>query len=145
LGTLGSCLGAVPTDVELGIHLCYGDYDAKHFVEPLDAGKEVELANAIAELAERPLGWMHMPVPIARTDDAFYAPLADLRLPPETELYLGLIHADGRDAERVAAAQKVVSDFGVATECGIARQRTPEQVRELIRAHAAVTAEPAAP
>ena len=25
--------GAVPGDVELGFHLCYGDMDAKHFIE----------------------------------------------------------------------------------------------------------------
>jgi hypothetical protein len=140
--TLKRCFDAVPSDVEMGIHLCYGDWDAKHFIEPIDAGKEVELANVIVELAGRPLGWMHMPVPIARTDDEFYAPLAGLKLGPETELYLGLIHGDGKDDERIAAAAKVVSDFGIATECGIARQRTPEQVRELIRAHAAVSAEP---
>jgi methionine synthase II (cobalamin-independent) len=142
--TLERCLDAVPADVEMGIHLCYGDWDAKHFIEPQDAGKEVELANTIAELADRPLAWMHMPVPIARTDDAFYGPLADLQLNRETELYLGLIHGDGKDAERIAAASKVVSDFGIATECGIARQRTPEQVRALIRAHAAASAEPVA-
>jgi hypothetical protein len=140
--TLKRCLDAVPADVELGIHLCYGDWDAKHFIEPIDAGKEVDLANTIVALAGRPIAWVHMPVPIARTDDAFYAPLADLRLGPETELYLGLIHADGKDEQRVAAAAKVVADFGIATECGIARQRTPDQVRELIRAHAAVSAEP---
>ena len=142
--TLKRCLEAVPADVELGIHLCYGDYDAKHFVEPEDAGKEVELANAIVEMAVRPIAFMHMPVPIDRTDDAFYSPLADLKLSQATELYLGLVHADGRNAERIAAASKVVSDFGIATECGIARQRTPEQVRELIRAHVAASTEPVA-
>jgi hypothetical protein len=141
--TLKSCLKAVPSDIELGVHLCYGDYDARHFIEPVDAGAEVELANTILDLAGPPLAWIHMPVPVARTDDAFYAPLADLKLQPQTRLYLGLIHADGKDSERIAAAHKVVPEFGVATECGIARQRTPDQVRQLIRAHAMVTAEPA--
>ncbi|MFZ3310460.1 MAG: hypothetical protein WA280_13930, partial [Xanthobacteraceae bacterium] len=28
---------AVPADVELGLHLCYGDFGARHFVEPKDA------------------------------------------------------------------------------------------------------------
>src|SRR5262245_48961786 len=37
---LGRC---VPSDVELGFHLCYGDMDAAHFVEPLDLSKAVEL------------------------------------------------------------------------------------------------------
>ena len=30
---------AVPDDVELGLHLCYGDFGAKHFVEPKDAAQ----------------------------------------------------------------------------------------------------------
>lgn len=141
--TLTRCLNAVPADVEMGVHLCYGDFDAKHFFDPQDAGKEVELANKMTELAKRPITWLHMPVPIARTDDDFFAPLADLALAPETELYLGLIHGDGADQDRIAAASKVVSDFGVATECGIARQRAPAQVRALIRAYASASAEPA--
>jgi methionine synthase II (cobalamin-independent) len=142
--TLGRCFDAVPDDVEMGVHLCYGDWDAKHFIEPIDAGKAVELANTIIELADaRPVNWVHMPVPISRTDDEFYAPLQDLELGPETELYLGLVHGDGRESERIEAAARIVSDFGIATECGIARQRTPEQVRDLIHAHAAAAPEPA--
>jgi hypothetical protein len=33
-----------------------------------------------------------MPVPKGRTDDAYFAPLDNLRLHPETKLYLGLVH-----------------------------------------------------
>ena len=39
------CAG-VPEDVELGLHLCYGDFGARHFVEPKDAARMVEFANA---------------------------------------------------------------------------------------------------
>ena len=39
--------GAVPADVELGFHLCYSDLDGRHFIEPVDAAKMVELANLI--------------------------------------------------------------------------------------------------
>ena len=105
---------AVPPGVELGFHLCYGDLDAKHFVEPVDATKMVELANLIARSVQRPITWMHMPVPIDRADDAFYAPLRNLQLGTGTELYLGLVHArDGVEgtARRMAAARKHVSDL----------------------------------
>jgi methionine synthase II (cobalamin-independent) len=137
---------AVPADVELGFHLCYGDYDAKHFVEPLDAGKLVEVANRFTETVSRPVSYIHMPVPIDRGDDAYFAPLRELRLSPGTELYLGLVHADGVDAtnQRIAAAAKYSGDFGIATECGIARQRTPELVRRLLEVHAGASREPAA-
>ncbi len=118
--------GAVPDDVELGFHLCYGDYDAKHFIEPTDATKMVELANLISQTVRRPIAWIHMPVPIDRTDDAFFAPLTGLQLGPQTELYLGLVHAqDGVEGarRRMDAARKYVQEFGIASECGISRGR----------------------
>jgi hypothetical protein len=55
---------AVPEDVELGLHLCYGDFGARHFVEPKDAAKMVEFANALANSIKRPIAYVHMPVPI---------------------------------------------------------------------------------
>lgn len=129
---------AVPADVELGIHLCYGDWEARHFVEPRDMAKMVALANLIAGAISHPLAYVHMPVPIARDDDAFFAPLRALKLDPKTELILGLVHNDGADAtkKRIAAAQRYAPTFGIATECGIARQRTPGLVKSLIEVHA---------
>jgi hypothetical protein len=81
-----------------------------------------------------------MPVPRDRHDDPYFSPLRDLRLKSGTELYLGLIHlTDGIEGakRRAAAAKRVVSDFGVATECGFGR-RPPETIPELIRLHRAV-------
>lgn len=137
---------AIPADVELGFHLCYGDMDAKHFVEPVDAGKMVELANALAASVAHPIAFLHMPVPISRSDDAFFQPLRDLKLAAATDLYLGLVHADGAEGikKRAAAASKYVSGFGIATECGIARLRTPELVTRLLEIHAEGSREPAA-
>jgi hypothetical protein len=54
----------------------------------------VDIANAASAGVARPIQFFHMPVPKARTDDAYFAPLANLRLHPETQLYLGLIHHD---------------------------------------------------
>jgi hypothetical protein len=139
---------AVPQDVELGFHLCYGDYDAKHFVEPTDATKMVELANLIVRSVPRPTTWMHMPVPIERTDAAFYAPLQNLQLGPETELYLGLVHAqDGVDGtlRRITAARTSVQGFGIASECGISRGRDPNLALEFIKTYAGAAAAVAAP
>jgi hypothetical protein len=81
-----------------------------------------------------------MPVPRDRHDDPYFSPLSDLRLKSGTELYLGLIHlTDGIEGakRRAAAAKRVMSDFGVATECGFGR-RPPETIPELIRLHRAV-------
>ena len=131
----------VPDDVELGYHLCYGDAGHKHFKEPDDTSKLVAVANALAADLRRRLDWVHLPVPSGRTDDTYYAPLSSLHLAATTELYLGLIHnADGEAGarERITVAQRVVSTFGVATECGLGR-RPPETVAPLLELHAAVS------
>jgi hypothetical protein len=141
---LARLAAAVPVDVELGIHLCYGDLDAKHFVEPLDSSRMVELSNALSAAIARPIAYVHMPVPINRSDEDFYKPLAGLKLKPGTELYLGLVHADGADAtrKRIAIAHKYAPSFGIATECGIARQRKPDLVVEILKIHAESSREP---
>jgi methionine synthase II (cobalamin-independent) len=135
----------IPADIELGIHLCYGDFEAKHFIEPRDGGKMVEFANALAKSIEHPLAFIHMPVPVERSDDGFFEPFSDLRLDPKTELYLGLVHAkDGAEGtrKRIETASKHVSRFGIACECGIARARRPELVHTLLAIHAQTAREP---
>ena len=137
------CAG-IPADVELGIHLCYGDFGARHFVEPKDAAKLVEFANALSNVIAHPLAYIHMPVPMSRNDDAFHKPLRDLKLKVGTALYLGVVHAgDGVEGAkaRIAAAQRYVPKFGIATECGMARARSVETVRKLLKIHSDVLAE----
>jgi methionine synthase II (cobalamin-independent) len=136
----------IPDEVELGFHLCYGDFGAKHYFDPVDAGKMVEVCNALAQTVHHKLAFVHLPVPIHRSDDDYFRPLKDLKLAPETEIYLGLVHgADGADGtrKRIAAASRHVKDFGIATECGMARARTPEVVKNLLQVHADVSKEPA--
>jgi len=134
----------VPADVELGFHLCYGDWEAKHFVEPRDGERMVSLANAIARVVTRPVAYVHMPVPISRDDDAFFTPFKKLALPQQTQLYLGLVH--GQDGipgtlRRANTASKFVSGFGVAAECGLGRCKTPDEVMSLLKIHAGVAAQ----
>jgi methionine synthase II (cobalamin-independent) len=135
---------AVPPDVELGFHLCYGDVDGQHFIEPHDSAKLVEFANALVRVIDRPIAYIHMPVPIARSDEAYFEPLSALRLPQGTELYLGCVHAaDGVEGaqRRIQAAQKFAPKFGIATECGMGRCKTPEVVTQLLSIHAGATNE----
>jgi hypothetical protein len=133
---------AVPGDVDLGFHLCYGDPGHKHLVEPSDLGLSVELANAIVARIGRPVQWIHMPVPRNRADDAYFEPLTQLQLPATTELYLGLVHlTDGIKGarERVETAKRYRPDFGVACECGFGR-RDPATVLPLLDLHREVAA-----
>ncbi|MDQ6773452.1 MAG: class I SAM-dependent methyltransferase [Candidatus Dormibacteraeota bacterium] len=131
----------VPADVELGYHLCYGDTHHQHFKEPEDARKLVLVANGLSSSLDRPLNWVHMPVPRGRTDPEYFAPLADLRLRSESELYLGLVHlSDGAAGtrRRIEAAVRVVQGFGVATECGWGR-RPAATIPELMEVHVQVS------
>ena len=132
----------VAPDAELGFHLCYGAAQLKQFEAPADAGKLVQLANALATSLDRPLNWIHMPVPRGRDDGAYLEPLGDLRLRPETHLFLGLVHlTDGAEGakRRIQAALRFVRDFGVATECGWGR-RAPQTIPTLLELHREVSA-----
>jgi len=132
---------AVPEPVELGYHLCYGSPQDEHCVQPKDAAVMVEMVNRVVAGVERPIQFFHLPVPQPRTDDAYFAPLAGLKLKPGTELYLGLVHRDDAtgDAARLRAARRYVRVDGVATECGMARG-DPERFPALLAAHATAAA-----
>jgi hypothetical protein len=136
----------VPVGVELGIHLCYGDFGASHFIQPKDAGRMVEVANAMATSIKRPITYMHFPVPLKRNDEAYFVPFKDLKLAPETEVYLGVVHlSEGVEgvAEKLAHARRFTRVDAISTECGIARARKPDLVRQILELQAAASREPA--
>jgi hypothetical protein len=130
----------VPANIDLLYHLCYGDSNHRHVVEPSDMGDMVEFANRVSRKIARPVQLIHMPVPRDRDDDGYFEPLQRLRLRPETELCLGLVHhTDGvaGTKRRLATARRHVADFSIATECGFGR-RDPRTIPELLRIHAEV-------
>lgn len=127
----------IPAAVEVGVHLCYGDVAEKHFVEPKDSTNLTKVANSLARKFVRPLNWVHLPVPIERDDEDYFAPLRALSLSKDTELYLGLIHReDGKEGlnRRIKAAGSVLEEFGVATECGIGRH-PKESIESVFKLH----------
>jgi hypothetical protein len=138
---------AIPNGVELGWHICYGDFQHQHFHEPTDAGVMVKMVNAMLAATRRRLDWVHLPVPIDRTDGAFFAPLSDLALPGGTELFMGVVHLrDGVNGAvgRIKAAQTYLDRFGVACECGMGRRPIGQGgdergLRDLLALHAAVS------
>ncbi|MGE5184039.1 MAG: hypothetical protein ACM31C_18340 [Acidobacteriota bacterium] len=133
---LARLAAALPRDVEVGFHLCYGDFGHKHFKNPVDASLLVRLANALPRTA----AWVHMPVPIGWSDRAAYAPLGQLALATATDVYLGVVHAsDGLAGarRRIALAGELVPRFGIATECGWGR-RPAHIVPELLDLHTAL-------
>jgi hypothetical protein len=130
----------VPANIDLLYHLCYGDSGHKHVVEPSDMNDMVEFANRVSRQIKRPIQLVHMPVPRNRTDDDYFAPLRRLRLRPETELCLGLVHHTGGvegTKRRLETAKRFVPRFSIATECSFGR-RDPGTIPELLRIHAAI-------
>jgi ubiquinone/menaquinone biosynthesis C-methylase UbiE len=129
---------AVPSDVELGFHFCHGHDEQEARRGHKDMGRMVEVANALSASLDRPLNWVHMPLPREGADADFLAPLHGLRLHPETELYLGALHPDDSEEEarrRIGEANAAAGDFGLATPCGWGRL-APDRVPGLIASHA---------
>lgn len=139
---LGRAVARIPAEVECGMHFCYGNPNGRHIIEPKDTATMVALANAVFSVTTRPLSWVHMPVPRSRDDDAYFAPLKDLRLPSDTDFYLGLVHlSDGVEGaiKRIAAAKRYAPYFGVGYECGLRAFRR-ETIGEMLALHKAVAA-----
>jgi hypothetical protein len=135
-GELQRLGAAVPVAIEVGYHLCYGSPRDEHILQPKDMGVMVDILNGMFRRATRPIGFVHLPVPRNRTDDAYFAPLKKLALPKSCELILGLIHegdAPGNKA-RLAAARKFAPVAGIGTECGWGR-KSPERVPGTLAAH----------
>jgi hypothetical protein len=141
---LARCVDRVPADVPVGLHLCYGDYGHEHFKQPESLQMQVDLLNAVASAAGRPVDWASFTVPQARRDAAYFAPLRDLTTGPETELDFALVpyHPDDQDEGTTAAqAEQIDSalgasaagqrEWGICTECGMGRVATDDVPRLL--------------
>lgn len=131
----GRLAAAVPEDVELGFHLCYGSPGDQPLLRLPDAGVLAELMNGIDQFVQRPVQFIHIPVPKSATEE-FFAPLKRWRRPASTWLYLGLLqHEDvAGDQRRIAAARRVQDAFGVAAECGFGRTN-PARIPKVLESH----------
>jgi hypothetical protein len=131
---LASCVNAVPADVPVGLHLCYGDYGHQHFKQPDSLALQVRVLNAVAATTERTIGFASFTVPQDQRTESYFAPLAELAVGPETELNFGLVpyhpadQAPGITGDQVrlidaalAVSQGGGRDWGVCTECGMGR------------------------
>jgi hypothetical protein len=141
------CVERVPADVPVGLHLCYGDYGHQHFKQPESIKLQVDLVNAVAAAAQRPVNWVSFTVPQARNDAGYFAPLRELAAGQETELYFALVpyHPDDQpdgtatdqarhidDALGLSAAGQ--REWGICTECGMGRVE-PGDVPRLLDLH----------
>jgi len=136
---LEAFIDRVSAVVEVGLHICYGDISHQHWKEP-DVAIIVELTNAIATAAARPIDYVHLPVAAGWTEPRRFAALRAPDRGEAMEVHLGLVHiSDGAAgaAPRIAAADTVLSDFGIATSCGLGR-RDPAIIHDILKLHEAV-------
>lgn len=119
----------IPRSVKLGYHLCFGTLGGWPRFAPEDLGAAVKLANAFVAGSGRKVDWMHIPV-LDRSDDAFFAPLKDLR-PQDARVYLGMVHNMQGFRARAVTARKYLKRFGIAAFCGFGRMPPSDMPRVL--------------
>ena len=139
--TVAALGDALPDDVELGIHFCYGSPVDSPLVEQHDMGVAVDFCNQIAANLTHSLDFAHMPVSVPDADADFFRPLQALTVSAETQIYLGILHpkVPGGDMARIQKAQRFLPSFGVATECGWGR-KSATTVDELLQVHLSAVA-----
>lgn len=146
--------GWISDDTELTFHLCYGDskFGASPFmgdppdaeaaarggrhIVPRDASAIVEVANGLSRHVDRRIDAFQAATVTAWDKRAHWRPLAGLALEPETEFYLGLLHADDGVSgarSRATLAAEFLPQFGLSTECGLGRH-SHEQLRAVLTA-----------
>src|SRR5262249_58459251 len=72
LGKLGALGDRVPAGVELGYHLCYGDWGHRHFKQPDDAGRLGCMASGISAATYPQVHSIHPPTPPGREDSPYF-------------------------------------------------------------------------
>jgi hypothetical protein len=151
---LARCVDRVPADVPVGLHLCYGDYQHRHFKEPGSLELQVNVANQVDSTAGRQLDWLAFTVPQYQRDASFFAPLGDLDVNQGTELYFALVPYHPAEQEPGTTSEQVrlvdahlpnpggdgSMEWGICTECGMARADR-DDIPELLDLHAEILAD----
>ena len=126
----------LPRQVEpgtrFGVHLCLGDMNHKALGHMRDVRPVVLLANELPRRwpADRPLEYIHAPFAAAEEppsfDQAFYAPLRDLKLPGEVRFIAGCVH-ESLGIEEQRRLVKLIEELAgrqvdLAAACGLSRR-----------------------
>ena len=146
------CVDAVPAEVPVGLHLCYGDYGHQHFKQPESLALQVRVLNAVTAAAGRPVSFVSFTVPQYQREESYFAPLAGLAAGPGTELNFALVpyhpadQAPGTTGDQVrlidaalAASPDGSRAWGICTECGMGRAGR-EEIPGLLDLHRDIVA-----
>lgn len=130
--TVTGLAAATAAGTRLGVHLCLGDMNNRAFGTMTDVRPLVLLANAIVAgwPAGRRLDVLHAPFAAAdqpaTTDPAFYAPLAELRVPAGTRFAAGFAHEAQPLAQQLTIRSMIDDhlqrEVVIAAACGLGRR-----------------------
>jgi hypothetical protein len=113
---------AMPAEVALGYHSCFGTLEGWPSRQPRDLTGSVMLLNAAVAASGRRVDFLHIPT-LGTAAQAFFAPLKALDAGP-ARVYLGAIHemhdAAGLKAQ-LGAAREFLPEFGLSAPCGFGR------------------------
>lgn len=110
---------AIPEEVALGYHACFGTLGGWPTVKPDNLVNQVKFLNDAVARSRRRVDFVHLPM-LDRTEVDYVAPLADLEV-GGAEVYLGMIHNMDSFAERLANVRTRLEDFKIAAPCGFGR------------------------
>lgn len=141
LRPLSDLLSKIRAGTQIGIHICLGDFHNEAFVHPKTLDMLVTFSNRLVALwpKSQRLAYIHYPfaegaVPPS-LDAAYYQPLRNMNLPPQTRFVAGFVHEHLSldDNKRVLEAieQARGHAVNVASSCGLGR-RTPAEARQAL-------------
>ncbi len=128
--------------VPVGIHLCLGDLNNRALTRLSTTGHLVRMSNLLVQRwpHDHPLAFIHYPLAEGqqppRSEEGFYAPLAELQLPESSRMIAGFVHEGASEAELGRILAVVEAAVGrrvdVASSCGLGRRKR-EVAEELLR------------
>jgi hypothetical protein len=111
--------------------MCFGTLSGGPSRQPPSLAGAVILSNAAVDASGRAVEFLHIPT-LGSADDAFFAPLRDLKH-DDTRVYMGAIHhlhGPKGIKPQLQAIKKYLPSFGVGAPCGFGR--APDRPGKLI-------------
>jgi len=148
---VGRCVDHVPEEIPVGMHLCYGDFEHRHFKEPESLQTQVRFFNAVQASAKRGVSWCAFTVPQDARAAEFFAPLSELDA-SDAELSFGIVpyHPDrqvpGTTEDQVSLIDQRLAGraWGLSTECGLSNVE-PDALPAMLDLHSELLARLSAP
>jgi hypothetical protein len=102
--------------------MCFGTLNGWPSRTPPTLTGTIILANSAIAASGREVEFVHIPT-LASTEDAWFAPLKDLKA-DGADIYMGAIHhlhGPGGMGDQLRVMKKYLSDFGLGSPCGFGR------------------------